>query len=122
LSEFSHSRAALALVAAIAMLGGLLTTAPAAVAAYKPPPIKYVWLIDLENESSGYTFGPSGEAAAPYLTRTLPAAGALLRNYYGIGRRLFHEGGPSGAFRTIRLCRRTSLRVVVSRGFCCRRT
>jgi phosphatidylinositol-3-phosphatase len=85
LSEFSHSRAALALVAAIAMLGGLLTTAPAAVAAYKPPPIKYVWLIDLENESSGYTFGPSGEAAAPYLTRTLPVAGALLRNYYGIG-------------------------------------
>jgi hypothetical protein len=45
-----------------------------------------------------------------------PAPG--LRN----GRRLFHEGGPSGAFRTIRLCRRTSLRVVVSRGFCCRRT
>jgi phosphatidylinositol-3-phosphatase len=55
------------------------------VAAFKPPPIKYVWLIDLENESYSYTFGPSGEAAAPYLTRTLPGAGALLTNYFGIG-------------------------------------
>ena len=38
------------------------------------------------------------------------------------GRRLFHKGGPSAAFNTISVCRRTSLRAVVSRGFCCRRT
>ncbi len=49
------------------------------------PPIRHVWIIDLENESFGYTFGTAGHKQAPYLTRTLPSQGALLSNYYGIG-------------------------------------
>ena len=58
--------------------------APAA-RAYSPPPIRHVWIIDLGNESFGYTFGAEGRAQAPYLAKTLPADGALLVNYYGIG-------------------------------------
>ena len=49
------------------------------------PPIRHVWIIDLENESFGFTFGKTGRKQAPYLTRTLPSRGALLSNYYGIG-------------------------------------
>jgi phosphatidylinositol-3-phosphatase len=63
----------------------LSTVTSAADASYKPPPIKHVWVIDLENESFGYTFGSSGRKFAPYLTHALVAKGALLRNYYGIG-------------------------------------
>lgn len=47
------------------------------------PPIHHVWVINLENESFGYTFGRPG--AAPYLSRTLAGDGALLRDYYGVG-------------------------------------
>ncbi len=46
-------------------------------------PVKHVWIVELENESSAQTFGkPSND---PYLARTLVAKGALLQNYYGIG-------------------------------------
>jgi phosphatidylinositol-3-phosphatase len=48
-----------------------------------PPPIGHVFVIVLENEDYETTFG-SG-SAAPYLADTLVAAGALLRQYYGIG-------------------------------------
>ncbi len=47
------------------------------------PPIHHVWVINLENESFGYTFGRP--AAAPYLSQTLAGEGALLSDYYGIG-------------------------------------
>lgn len=47
------------------------------------PPIRHVFLLVLENESYGSTFG-SG-SAAPYLAQTLPAQGAQLTQYYGIG-------------------------------------
>jgi phosphatidylinositol-3-phosphatase len=71
---------------AIATLAGCLFACSESVAAkYKPPPIKHVWVIDLENESFGYTFGASGHQFAPYLTETLPSEGVLLPNYYGIG-------------------------------------
>jgi phosphatidylinositol-3-phosphatase len=80
----ASARRAAALV--IATLAGCLIVCSQSVAAtYKPPPIKHVWVIDLENESYGYTFGPSGHEFAPYLTETLPSEGALLTNYYGIG-------------------------------------
>jgi phosphatidylinositol-3-phosphatase len=49
------------------------------------PAIKHVWVINLENENFTYTFGPQGEKDAPYLTKTLVADGALLKNYYGTG-------------------------------------
>ena len=64
---------------------GMLIAVPVATAAYKPPPIKHVWVIDLENESYAYTFGAAGAKFAPYLTKTLPSEGALLKNYYGTG-------------------------------------
>ena len=47
------------------------------------PPIRHVFLIVLENEGYAATF--ASPAADPYLATTLPAAGALLANYYGIG-------------------------------------
>src|ERR1700742_2969736 len=47
------------------------------------PPIHHIWVINLENESFGYTFGRPG--AAPYLSQTLAGEGALLSDYYGIG-------------------------------------
>ena len=47
------------------------------------PPIRHVFVLLLENQSFGATFG-SG-SAAPYLARTLPARGALLTQYYAIG-------------------------------------
>jgi phosphatidylinositol-3-phosphatase len=56
----------------------------AATAAASPlPPIRHVFIIVLENQAYEASFGP--EAAAPYLGGTLPAQGALLSEYYGIG-------------------------------------
>lgn len=48
-----------------------------------PAPIRHVFLIVLENKDYARTFGPG--ARAPYLADSLPARGALLRQYYGIG-------------------------------------
>jgi hypothetical protein len=49
----------------------------------KLPPIRHVWLIDLENEEATQSFGdPSVD---PYLAVTLRDAGAYLSNYFGIG-------------------------------------
>ncbi len=47
------------------------------------PPIRHVFVLMLENQSYEYTFGD--RSVAPYLARTLPARGALLRQYHGIG-------------------------------------
>jgi hypothetical protein len=49
----------------------LITCSQSVAAAYTPLPVKHVWVIDLENESLGYTFGPTGHEFAPYLTETL---------------------------------------------------
>ena len=47
------------------------------------PAIRHVFVIVLENQGYDSTFGaPFND---PYLASTLPAAGALLTNYYGIG-------------------------------------
>ncbi len=97
-------RVATVAVAAISLVVGLVVAVPAALAhttsghattartvssqpkaKYTPPAIKHVWIITLENESFGYTFGKPGEKQAPYLTKTLPAKGALLDDYYGVG-------------------------------------
>jgi phosphatidylinositol-3-phosphatase len=64
----------------------LLVLAPAAHAAAArsgPPPIRHVFVIVLENEDAEVTFGPA--SPAPFLARTLPAAGAFVPGYYGIG-------------------------------------
>jgi hypothetical protein len=68
-----HLRAvALALVAGCAQ-----AAAPAS------PPIRHVFVLVLENQSYEFTFGPQSQAS--YLAQELPARGALLRQYYGIG-------------------------------------
>ena len=62
------------------------TGGAAQVAASKPAAaVKHVWIINLENESFAYTFGKTGQKKAPYLSKTLPSKGALLKDYYGIG-------------------------------------
>jgi hypothetical protein len=45
--------------------------------------INHVFIIVLENEGFNTTFGPN--SPAPYLSKTLPAKGAFLRQYYGTG-------------------------------------
>jgi phosphatidylinositol-3-phosphatase len=47
------------------------------------PPIRHVFVLMLENQNAGVTFGNG--SPAPYLARTLTAQGAFLPNYYGIG-------------------------------------
>jgi phosphatidylinositol-3-phosphatase len=49
-------------------------------AATRPPKVRHVWVIVLENEGYVSTFGEP--AADPYLASTLPSQGALLENYY----------------------------------------
>jgi phosphatidylinositol-3-phosphatase len=45
--------------------------------------VRHVFVIVLENESAAVTFGPN--SPAPYLSKTLPALGAFVPNYYGVG-------------------------------------
>jgi phosphatidylinositol-3-phosphatase len=59
------------------------SAAPAAARAAKLPPIRHVWVIDLENEGVVQSF--DDPAADPYLAVTLRDDGAYLANYYGIG-------------------------------------
>ncbi len=61
---------------------GVASAAPAA-RDFKPPAIKHVWIIQLENEGYAATFGDP--SADPYLATTLPSMGALLKDYYSIG-------------------------------------
>ena len=77
-------------VLALASLALLLTVAAAVpttgaqprtgVAAYVPP-IKHVFVINLENKGYDTTWGPG--SAAPYLATTLRSQGVLLDTYYG---------------------------------------
>jgi hypothetical protein len=72
-----------------ALAGALLTSLLSLSAVASPglaaaaPPIRHVFVIVLENESIGTTFGPN--SPAPYLAQTLKAAGAYVPNYYGVG-------------------------------------
>ena len=69
--------------------GGSPSTSPTtlkpstAQAAAGLPPIRHVFVIMLENEGYGATFGDP--AADPYLASTLPRQGALLQQYDAIG-------------------------------------
>jgi len=60
----------------------LLAIAPLVRAAGLPP-VRHVFVIVLENKSYETTFAP--QSAAPYLARELPAAGALLTQYFAVG-------------------------------------
>lgn len=50
---------------------------------HRPPPIKHVFIIVLENEGFDSTFRT--ETRAPYLADSLTRAGAFLRQYHGTG-------------------------------------
>jgi hypothetical protein len=60
---------------------GAVGVAPAA--AFKTPKVRHLFVILLENQGYGATFGTP--TADPYLAQTLPAEGALLENYYATG-------------------------------------
>jgi len=67
---------------------GLARAAVPAPAASSPstlrlPPVRHVFILVLENQSFGITFGKN--SPAPYLANNLSAKGALLTQYYGIG-------------------------------------
>lgn len=76
-----------AALSAVALVATALATATPATAsrtaAAKLPPIRHVWLIDLENEGFAQTVGDP--RADPYLAKTVPAEGALLTRYYATG-------------------------------------
>lgn len=80
--EFVMTRSAVA-VRRAAIAGACLLAVALAAAKPAQPKIGHVFIIVLENESYARTFGPSSQA--PYLAKTLPAQGALLRQYYGVG-------------------------------------
>ena len=79
----------LALAAAGALAGAIVPmlagAAPSAGHArpYRPPKVRHIFVIMLENEDYASTFGEP--AADPYLAQTLPSQGALLENYYATG-------------------------------------
>jgi hypothetical protein len=52
-------------------------------ATYRTPKVRHLFVIVLENQGYGSTFG--NPSADPYLAETLPAQGALLENYYATG-------------------------------------
>lgn len=69
--------------------GPVTSTGPSGATQQAPPSpaagrVHHVFTIVLENAGFAETFG-SGQATAPYLSRQLPAEGALLTSYYGTG-------------------------------------
>ena len=64
---------------AAAFLGAVAVQAAAAAT----PPIHHVFLIVLENEGAGLTFGK--HSPAPYLAHDLVAKGAFVENYFATG-------------------------------------
>jgi phospholipase C len=75
------------------LLRSLLATACVALAAaesgsaqaatFRPPPVRHMFVIMLENENYASTFGDP--SADPYLATDLPSQGALLEDYYATG-------------------------------------
>jgi hypothetical protein len=75
-------------VALAAATAGCVAASPAAASLaaagqFRPPAIRHVWVIELENFGYAQSFGDP--AADPYLAQTLPQQGALLTSYYAIG-------------------------------------
>jgi hypothetical protein len=77
------------LLTLVAVLPGSLPASTATAASSSPPPVRHVFVINLENKGYDETFGP--DSPAPYLSHTLRAKGQLLTQYYGIG----HESLPN---------------------------
>jgi hypothetical protein len=75
----------LALALALALAAACLVLLATGTAQAKPklPSVGHVFVIMLENQDYTSTFGDP--SADPYLARTLPDQGALLKDYYGTG-------------------------------------
>ena len=72
--------AALTVTGVLAVASTTAAAKPAA-APSTPPPVRHVFVINLENKGYDQTFGP--DSPAPYLTKTLTAKGQLLTQYHG---------------------------------------
>jgi len=70
-----------AVVGLIATLAAAGVHTPADAAAWKRPPVRHVFVVNLENKDYSETFGPASPAV--YLNKTLVPQGQLLDNYYG---------------------------------------
>jgi hypothetical protein len=79
----ARSRTVALALAGAAALVLLLWPGGASAASPRPPVIRHVFVIVLENEDYAATFGDP--SADPYLAQTLPSEGALLTDYYAIG-------------------------------------
>ena len=66
----------------LTILAALLAVVASGSAAAAPA-VRHVFILMLENQSFHVTFGKN--SPAPYLGNTLPAQGALLKQYYGTG-------------------------------------
>jgi hypothetical protein len=80
-------RIALAVAVSAALAAGVVSAA-AQTSGTTPtsstlPHLKHVFIVVLENENAGDTFGPNTQI--PYLAQTLTSQGAFVRNYYGTG-------------------------------------
>ena len=69
----------------VAAVSASLANAAAGAASSAPilPPIRHVFVINIENKGYSETYGPA--SPAPYLANTLVSQGVLLSQYYGIG-------------------------------------
>jgi hypothetical protein len=71
-------------VLALASLAAFGVVVPSSAAATStPPPIRHVFVINLENKSYDETWG--ADSPAPFLSRTLTSKGQLLTQYFAIG-------------------------------------
>src|SRR5512139_3641876 len=74
--------AAFGIALTAALTGGLAAQgAPRVAARTAPPPVRHVFVVNLENKGYDETFGP--DSPAPYLSKTLTSKGQLLTEYYG---------------------------------------
>src|SRR5436305_10650356 len=86
----TQRRGRAAFISAMLVGSGLVpfATAPAAAATGTLPPVRHVWVLELENTEYTALFGVPGglpAGAERYLTQTLPSEGALLPYYFGVG-------------------------------------
>jgi hypothetical protein len=94
-----HALGGLSAALAVCVLAGVSLVSPSEAApapvstqgraSFPQPPVKHVFVINLENKSYKTTFGPHSKA--PYLAKTLTGKGILLKQYYGTA----HESLPN---------------------------
>jgi hypothetical protein len=73
---------AISVLAAVLAASGVRAPAGAATHVWKLPPVRHVFVVNLENKDYSETFGASSPAV--YLNQTLVPKGQLLDNYYGV--------------------------------------